>query len=266
MLSEEVAAFYAGMWNSVLTGQEYLCLVLLIAATLFALGTVTGMRQKPTQWDAVAGLNLRISLEFSLSAVLFALVPFPLYHLFRLELVVWGLGSLLLALVLLVEIGRIYYKMNVLGARWPFIMATLLVLTSVVFTVEVVNFLWWNGLAGYAYGLLWLLIVAGLQLIAFIAYDAPLVERDEATFAAHRLENDPRYGHHGLLPERLRRERRADHSNRAPNHYANPYSDPVAVAKRERYANRYPFTRPNTRAGGTLPHAAVRRDQNPRAR
>lgn len=220
------------------------------------------------RFDRIGGVNLSVAMEFTLGAVILSVLPFLLVAVLGEDTPsAWGAGSFVLGLFLLLQIVRIYAKMNALGARWPLVMATLLVLTGGMLALEWVNAFRWSSLAWYVYGLVWILVVAALQWIAFAAYDAP---HDDHTPGASPDAGSPAPpadpGYHGLLPERLRRERRAAHPDRPANHYANPHRDPIAAAKRERYAHRYPFTRTHTRAGRAVPDSAVRPDADRRSR
>ncbi|MBC7871226.1 MAG: hypothetical protein H7Y09_10345 [Chitinophagaceae bacterium] len=247
-------------------GQEFFWLVLLLSMALLVLGIIIGRRRRRFGWDVIESLNFYVTLQFCFSTLVFALLPFPVYHLVKSEATTWGVVSLLLALFLLVEIGQLYYKMNVIGARWPWAMVALLIILICLFTAEVVNTLWWDQLSWYAWGLLWVLVVSVIQLIVFAGYDDTHDDLSFSDQTADRTENRPVYKYHGILPERLRRERSANHPYRAPNHHANIYSDPIDVAKRQRYANRYPFTRAHTGSGSALPNTPVRPDKDTRRR
>ncbi len=247
-------------------GQEFFWLVLLLGMGLITAGILIGRRRRRFGWDMIESLNFYVMLQFSFSTLVFALLPFPVYHLSKSEPATWGAVSLLMALFLLVEIGQLYYKMNVIGARWPWAMVALLIISIGLFTAEVVNTLWWDQLSWYAWGLLWVLVVSVIQLIVFVGYDGTDDDFSSSAQTVDRAENRPVYQYHGILPERLRRERSANHPHRAPNHNANIYSDPINVAKRQRYANRYPFTRAHINSGSALPNAPVRLDKDTRRR
>lgn len=249
-------------------GLEVFLLIFLLALALFSFEALVGLRSYTTgRWNAISGVNLGVALEFTLGAIILSVLPFVLAVLLGMVPHIWGVGSFVLAVFLLLQIARIYVKMNTLQARWPLVMATLLVLSGIVLSIEVINSFWWGSLAWYAYGLLWIMAVAAIQLIAFALYD---VERSDAFHPGlspappQPVDHQPRL--RGLMPERMRRERRAAHPDRAPDDHANIYRDPVAFARRERYAHRYPLSGADTRPRRTNANPAVRPNPNRRSR
>lgn len=184
--------------------------------------------------------SLRLALEFSLGVVAFALIPFLFHRIFQFETVAWQLCSLAIAMFLIVQIMRISYAAHVYGVRWPIVLISLLVLSGILLTIEVVNVFRWQSFAGYAGGLAWILILAGIQFAAYVYYvrfgasqfvfSSPETGfQDVELFAA---------GYHGILGERLRRDRRANHPDRSPYRYRHVHRDPVSYARRQRYAHR----------------------------
>jgi hypothetical protein len=90
-------------------------------------------------------------------------------------------------------------NLRLFGANYPMVMGLLLVLSGIFSTMEFVNAIWWSSLAGYTWGVLWLLALTGVQLIAFVCYDVfspPIAEyqtlapADAARSSAYGVRRD----------------------------------------------------------------------------
>lgn len=183
-------------------------------------------------WDEVERTGLRWLLEFSLAAVVFALLPFPLYLLLGdgSGAFVWGISSLLLSGFMGAMIARITYKSQRYQANWPLMVVSLLVLSAILLTIEVVNVFWWRALGVYAMGVFWILTLSGIQFVIFITY-----------------ERHPIPQHHPIgtvtADNRVQRNDAANYPNGTANGYSHVHRNPFDYARRQRYADRYPFTR-----------------------
>jgi hypothetical protein len=244
-------------------GNEFFFAVLVFGGAILGFGGLAGLRLKQRRWNGVEARGLRFALEFGLFTAVFALVPFVLFYLFSFETVVWRLSSLLLAAFLGTEMVRIAYQVWRFGALWPATTTLLLVFSGILLTIEGVNVLWWGALVGYAIGLLWIVILAGTQLIAFVCYDRSGISATQGYQVgnAGRGDVDPgRYGHHGLLGQRLQRDHRADHPYGAAYDHADTQRHAVGNTGRSRHAHRLAFTRTRDGHGRTVANPVVRPD------
>lgn len=232
---------------------DFLFAVLAVGLVFFGFGLIIG-RYRRDQLDGAERFSLRLSLEWSLLAIAFALLPFPLFFVSGAERAVWGLASLLLGLVLLTQVIRIAAKLNVFAVRWPLALGLLLVLSAVFSTIELLNALFVRGLAWYAWGLLWLLMMAGLQVVAFLFYDRT------TAYETLPLDIPPAYEHHNLVADRVRRDRRASRTYGATVRYRHANFDPITHARLERYADRYGVPRARDGNWRPFPNPVVRPD------
>lgn len=237
-------------------GRDFLFAVMFVGAGFFGFGGLIGLRHRQAQWTLPDAINLRLALEYSLAAVIFALLPFPLYYIFGVKAVIWGLSSFLLALFLMTQTGRVFYHANLLTLRWPLVTILLLVLSVIFLTIEFVNTLRWSSMAGYAWGLLWILGVAGVQFVAFICYERPV--------AGGLHPGAPVvYGYRGALADRMVTERvrgglRPADPDRTPDSHADVHPNALANARLERYTDRNAFTGPGDGYRRPVTHTAVR--------
>ena len=214
---------------------EFFVLVMFVGIVLLGFGGMVGWRVRQSTNNVEERYNLRLTLELSLFTVVFALLPFPLVYLFSaVELLAWQFASLGIATFLGLEIMRIYYKGQIYRVRWTFSLISLLVLSGIFLTIELLNGLMWASLAVYTWGLLWLLTLSGIQFISFVLYEKAVRSRNTNTAF-----------------QQLQRDGGTDYSNGAPDYQPNRYRDPVEYAKRQRYAHRFPIAhsaRPNRRS------------------
>jgi hypothetical protein len=225
-----------------MTGREFFFFGVMVIG-IGVLGTcgLAGLRARRWGLDDAERSGLQLALEFSLLAVVFALVPFAMHALFVFEAVAWQLSSLVLAALLLAQITRIGFMTYHLGARWPAATISLLVLSAILLTIELVNVIWWRGFSGYAVGLLWVLLLACVQFVAFVSYgqqstEAAPVVGTIRNYAQDRVAAGDSY--HGILGERLRRNSSSGNPNRAPHAHRYTHRDPIHYARRQRYADR----------------------------
>lgn len=217
-------------------GVEFFIVVMILGVVLLVFSGIVGLRMR--HMDVMQNFELRVVLELSLCAVFFALLPFPLYFLTNYAPFTWRAGSFLLAVCLFVQIARLYYKVNLYGVRWPFAAISLLVLSGILLTIEVVNSFWWAALSVYAWGLLWILTLSGIQFIAFVLYDRQPATHMPFVQSLDADSSRPKYGYPGALQQRLQRDNTAGHPNTAANGYRHTYRDPVSYARRQRHAHR----------------------------
>jgi len=188
------------------TNDVFFFAVMLTGAVLAGFSGLIGVSRAR---DDAERTGLRLLLELTLATVCFALLPFPLYAALNSGVVVWSLASLTLGLYLLLQLTRIYAKASRYRIVQPLMTMSLLVFSAIVFTIEVINVFWWHTLAGYAGGLLWLLVLSAVQYIAYICYD-----RSQLDNHVHQATSpyQPRY--RGLAADRLRRHHLANHPHR----------------------------------------------------
>jgi hypothetical protein len=240
-------------------GEQFFQVVLLLATAFFGFAALAGLRRRTLGWDESAAAGLRVSMEFSLMAIALGLLPFPIYYTLGLDSVMWSLLSLIMAALLMIQMGRLFYKANSLRARWPLMAGLILVVSAVFVTIELLNSFRWSALDGYAWGLMFILGVAGVQFVAFTTLDRrPFSARDD-------FGNVP-IAHHAAVSERMRRERETHRADRTANPYANLNRDGNPDSQRQPDPNRYPYTRPDHTNGRAIPHAPVRPNQDPRRR
>lgn len=240
-------------------GYEFLIVVMFIGVVIFGFAGMVAWRARQTQWDAAERSGIRLALELSFATVLLALLPFPLYYLFESGGVVWRLASVFSVIFLFVEGAKTFRQMTRYGAKWPALMISLLVLSGILLTIEMVNIFWWGSLAVYAFGLMWIVGLAGVQYISFVCYDLDLLlqkkthDSTQSAYAVHRAKQPG---------ERVQRGSRADHPNGKAHTSTNPYRDPVSYARRQRYAHRLPLAHEQRSYRGPLSDAAFRADED----
>jgi hypothetical protein len=235
-------------------GHEFFYAVMCLGSGFLGLSGLAGLHFKRQHWDKIEAANLRLSLEFGLFSVVFALLPFLMVLMFESETVAWSFSSLFLAIFLLTQIGRIFYGSNLHGARWPLATIFLLALSSFFSTIETVNAVAWASSSWYAWGMLWLVVISAIQFVAFVCYDraAPELRTVEAP------RKPITYGLHGDLPDRLRRHHRPNNPDGSANTDTNIHRDPVAYARSQRYPHLPPYSRPGDANRRPVAHAAIR--------
>jgi hypothetical protein len=241
-----------------LTGGLFFVVVMILGLGVFGFCGLAGLHYKRATWDYAERDGWRLAMEFSLASVAFALIPFLFEQMFDYESVVWRLASFTLAVFLFVEIGKIYYKANLYGARSPLIMGTLLVLSGIMLTIEFANMFWEHSMPFYASGVLWLLFLSAIQFIAFVAYDGHPNSNEPKIRSVGKIE----YGHHGVLAKRVRRQHRAVDPNGATNGYTYVHRDPVNYARRQRYSNTLANAVARNANRRSVANASTRRDKD----
>lgn len=209
----------------------------------FTLGGVTALRFKQVRWTDADKTGLRLALEFSLFVVVLGLIPPILDAIFAYDTIVWGVSSMVLAIVMLIAISQIVVNTNRYGAHQPSVMISLLVLSGILLTIELVNVLLWESPGIYIGGLLWLLALSGIQSIAFLLY-----EPSQITVSAVQYRTDREW---------MRRRNRADHPYRKTNGSTNGHTPSEQHAGEASY--RIAYARPPRR---TDTYAAVRSESN----
>ncbi len=234
-----------------------------LGIVLFGFSGLAGRRVHKLPLDSAERVGLRLALEFSLFTVLFALLPFLLYSLLSEERFVWRMGSLLLGVYLFVEMGRICYQANLHKEQWTITMISLLVLSAILLTIELVNVFWWSLFGIYAAGLLWMLTLSAIQYIAFVLYERGSDYQIPRINTA-QPPNLPKYEFRGGLPQRLQRDGRADHPYGSADSYADFQRDPVTHARRRRYTNRHSNPAQQRIEGWSVADTLARTNKNSR--
>lgn len=175
-------------------------------------GVIAALRRR-THWDYADGVNFRRSLELSISGTVFALIPFPVSAaLEAYSAAGWRLTSLLLAAILFVHIVNNVRVAHRYRTRWLIPRRLHLVVSVFFLTIEGINAALWSSPGVYALGVAWLIVLAGLQFIAFSAHDFENI---------HRKPNDTPLG---ILRERPdERRATAEHQRVRP---VRPAGDP----------------------------------------
>lgn len=244
-------------------GFPFFIILTFLGIVLFGFSGLAGRRAYKLPMDTAERVGLRLALEFSLFTVLFSLLPFLLYSLLSQERFVWRMASLLLSVYLFLEIGRVYYQANIHKAEWTITMISLLVLSAILLTIELVNVFWWSGFGIYAIGLLWTLTLSAIQYSAFVLY-----ERGSDYYipgsATAQTSTPPKYELHGGLRQRLQRDGRTDHSYGNADGHGDYQRDPVTYARRRRYTNRHGDPSQRRVEGWTLADTFTRPNKNSR--
>ncbi len=219
-----------------MSGVVFFIVVLFVGIVLLGFGGLAGLRarhlRQDLHWDGAERTGMRFMLEFSLFTMFFSVLPLALMLLNVDETVVWRVASLLLALFLFTVVGRVLYKIVLYNPRWPILIISLLVLSVILLTIELINVFWWSSLAVYSWGLLWVLILSCIQFIIFVTYDWP-----NSDAIIHTLPGVD-VGRHGMQRNHPNR-----YSDGQAHHHTNIHRDPIHYARRQRYAKYHPFAR-----------------------
>ncbi len=240
-----------------MTPYVFFTMVLTFSLVLFGFGIIIGRKRREVL-DEAERFSLRMGSELAFAGALFALLPFPLYFISSVEGSTYGMASLLLATYFLMQTVRVGFKIIQYQAHWPAAVGFLLVLSVVFSTIEMLNALITRGLVWYAWGLIWLLILSGLQTLAFIFYDRRLI--DDSNDIA------PVDEHHRVVADRMRGNRgtgRAD-SPANGNRYAN--GNGLSHSRLERYRDRNGLSNADHTDWRPLTNAPVRPDSYRRRR
>jgi len=156
-------------------GESFLVAVAQIGIMLggFA-GFVSMFRQTGREWipQEIEGIKLIIQCTFGTTC--FALLPFPLFFMLGVETTVWRISSLFLASFLAFEIllqRSKVKKLTGMGAppRGPMVLL-FFIPVSILFVAQLLNTFRWSSIAALAWGLLYLLVAAGIQLFIFLVH------------------------------------------------------------------------------------------------
>ncbi|GEM_PF-889859 len=156
-------------------GESFLVAVAQIGIMLggFA-GFVSMFRQTGREWipQEIEGIKLIIQCTFGTTC--FALLPFPLFFMLEVETAVWRTSSFFLACFLAFEIllqRAKVKKLTGMGAppRGPMVLF-FFIPTSILFIAQLLNTFRWSSIAALAWGLLYLLVAAGIQLFNFLIH------------------------------------------------------------------------------------------------
>ena len=237
-------------------GLEFLIVVTFVGVVLLGFSGLVGWRAKNAHWNAAERSSIRLALELSMATMLLSLLPFPLFYLFELEWVVWRFASVVIILFMFIEGNKVYRQMSRYGATWPVTMISLLVLSAILLTIEVVNVLMWGSLAVYAGGLLWILCLATIQFIAFVCYDLNLVpsqnkkEDRRSDYAIHNAGGG------------MQRRSRTDYPNGKANGGTNIHRNAISYARSQRFAHHLPLAHDERSYRGPVSDAPFRADDD----
>jgi hypothetical protein len=231
--------------------ERFLFAVMILGAVFPGFTGIMAWQRKNRLWDEAEKATLRLSLTFGFFAVVFALLPFALYFVGGTMAFTWRLSSLIMVIYLFGAIWQGMALARRFKTQWPVASISLLVISTIFLTMELINAIWWSSLGAYALGLLWLLTLAGVQFIVFTAYDQQPMESRGAVSVAAYTHSDPL---------RLWRQRSAGYSNGAGYGHAhlNPYSDPHARLGRN--PNRYTDSGLRRANGRAIAYTPVRSD------
>lgn len=261
------------------SGTEFFQMAVLTALSLLGITAILGVIRKRSHWDRAERVGLWLSLEIGLFAVLFALLPQPLNYTFGVEDVAWRFGSLALTMYFGFLVLTINSKQRQFGAQFPLVMRLLLAICVIFLTMELVNAVWWGSLAGYAFGVLWLVALAGIQFIAFVCYDRFDLQERYETITQNQPQTQPAsatirqhathppnslaggggiHAHSIQSADGLRSSASTGHPNGAPNNHAYQHT----TGRLPRDPNRYSNDHQSPTYGGTIADPAVRTHQN----
>lgn len=248
-----------------LTGVEFFYGVMALGIAFAGFtGTIALLRKRNEMrvaWDHAERAGLSLSLELGVFAVVFALLPFPLFYWGRTENFAWRLSSMALALFFGFQMLKAISRARQYEVRWPTLMSGLVALTGLVIAAEFVNAVWWSSLAVYTAGLLWVLTLCGIQFIAIVSYDR------QNQFSSVFQNRDPYADRRGEpIRNRMRGVRRGGDTDRAA--YVHGYRDPDvdAYPRLGRDPNRYADKRATQSNGRAVTDSAVRRDTSTNGR
>ena len=156
-------------------GEGFLLCIAQVGLTFAGFAGLIGVfRPSEKKWipQEIAGLSL--ILEHTFAAVLLSLLPFPLFYLAETRM--WSGCSFLMSAFFIVEAVHQWRKKIKLDKKgFPPRRPKLLYLTFVVpslilFLLELINGFRWMLPSVYMFGLLWLLIAAGVQFLLFVSF------------------------------------------------------------------------------------------------
>jgi hypothetical protein len=174
-----------------MNGAEFFRMIIMTGMGFLGVTALLGIMRKRMMWDAAERAGMWLSLEVGVAAVLFALLPYPLTYTGADELFAWRFGSLTLVMYLAWHMIRIGLNHQRFGAQYPWLMIGLLAFSAMFALMEFINAIWWGSLAGYTWGVLWLLALTGVQLIAFVCYDRQPEPQIAAAYRNLAMEEPP---------------------------------------------------------------------------
>ena len=229
-------------------GELFFYATMMIGFGLFATLSLLKLRGQQYFYDDMLGAGFRIGMEHSLAAIFFSLLPFAMFYLLSVRVVLWDIASLILGIFITFELIRIVITGYQIKANWNPI-AILMIMASVIMLIMVLaNVVWWNKLEWYILGVLWTVGIALVQLFTLVYFDPDPIPK----------ANTIRYYHHADLLKRLWRNRSTSRANRPSDNHTNANTNAVSHAERGRYADGFPFTAPRQSNRRTFSHPAIR--------
>jgi len=231
-------------------GELIFYATMLIGFGLFATLSFLKLRGQQYFYNDMLGAGFRIGMEHSLAAIFFSLLPFAMFYLLSIRVVLWDIASLILSVFIALELIRIVMTGYQIKTNWNPITIVLIVASIIILTTVLANAVWWNTLELYILGVLWTVGIALVQLFTLVYFDPDPIPK----------ANTIRYYHHADLLKRLWRNRSTDRANRASDNNTNANTNAVSHSERRRYGDGFAFTAPRQPNGRTFSHPAIRRN------
>jgi hypothetical protein len=156
-------------------GENFLLAVARIALTFVGFASLVSLlRHGRHDWLIQEIRGLKLMFKYDLAATFFALLPFPLFYTIGAEneRAMWRIASWLMTAFLVyalrseIRLHRLNPKpRRPMLFRWLFVVPMFATIG-----IEVATGLFWPSVAGYAWGLFWLLIPPVVQFSIFISY------------------------------------------------------------------------------------------------
>jgi hypothetical protein len=156
-------------------GENFLLTVARIALTFVTFASLVSLlRYRLGDWIVQEVRGLKLMFMFDLAATFFALLPFPLFYTIGAanEQMVWRIASWLMVGFMVYALrSEIRLHRSPHKSRHPMLFLWLYVVPMILFIgVEVGTGTFWPSIAGYAWGLFWLLIPPVVQFSIFISH------------------------------------------------------------------------------------------------
>ena len=155
-----------------LRGEDFLLAVARIALTFVTFaGIVNLLRHGRNPWSLNEIRGLKLMVTFDLAAMLFALIPFPLFYSMKNGPSVWRCSSALLVMFLVYEL--VVQWRNYAGAqpRHPRLFVWLFIVPMIAAIIlEITCTLVRPSLALYSWGLLWLMGPPAIQFLIYLSH------------------------------------------------------------------------------------------------
>jgi len=244
-------------------GALIFLIALAFGITILGSSVLIGLFARRGRYTRTERISRRLTLELGALAVTLALIPLFLLLIFDSQATVWRLDSFLLIVFLFGESARLAQQNLALGRFRLRIAILFLAFSGIFLTIESVNVFWWGSMTGYAGGLLWIVILSGIQFVYWVGYDRTNNASPQTAMARRR----------GAVVERLQRDHYADYPDGASYRNADAQSNAVADSDRRVYAHRLAFTRSRNGYGRTVAdpfgrpttYRRRRSDRDPRA-